>query len=35
MARTAAVADGFYREHTLLAVAGRWLLPGHTWQEQQ
>jgi Kef-type K+ transport system membrane component KefB len=27
------VADGFYREHTLLAVAGGWLLPGRTWQE--
>jgi hypothetical protein len=34
-ARTAAVADGFYREYTFLAVAGRWLLPGRIWQERQ
>jgi Kef-type K+ transport system membrane component KefB len=27
------VADGFYREQTLLAVAGHPLLPGRTWQE--
>jgi Kef-type K+ transport system membrane component KefB len=29
------VADGFYRDKTVLAVAACWLLPGRTWQERQ